>query len=179
MTIIAIVDKTSPSGKIRIEEFRDAASEAAAVTAFVDEYSPPLAEDDYLGFDPTWAVYQVVPAGSYWAYDFDTPGVVSVVSTVNPNVKVITGTSYTVTDADNELMLVFTAGTAVAVTVNNGLSPMLFCLMVQQGAGQLTLSGTATIRSADDALKTRTQDSVASLAACGGDVLTFGGDIVL
>lgn len=76
--LVAIVNQTSPSGQVPIEEVRVAASEAAAVTAFVNDYTPPLVEADYLGFDTGWSVWQDPGAGKVWAYDFGAPGLVAV-----------------------------------------------------------------------------------------------------
>lgn len=64
------------AGAVLREEFREAVSPAAALAAFVGEYSPPKNPLLYFavdsGFDPK------VPKntdGYSWAWDFDDPGV--------------------------------------------------------------------------------------------------------
>jgi hypothetical protein len=74
--IVAIVKQTDPSGQVPVEEFRSAANGAAAVTAFVNEYSPPLNESDYLGFETADPSAPAADPGNVWAYDFDAPGLV-------------------------------------------------------------------------------------------------------
>lgn len=57
----------------------------------------------------------------------------------------ITGTSYTLSDADNNKLLPFTSASAVTVTVPSGLSN-INVVLAQMGAGIVTLSGSgATI----------------------------------
>jgi hypothetical protein len=76
--IVAIVNQTSPIGQVRVEEFREAASEAIAVANFCNEYTPPKNPLNFLGFDSGWSVYQSPAAGFFWAYDFGAPGLVQV-----------------------------------------------------------------------------------------------------
>ena len=66
------------TGKVRVEEFRIAADETAAVTAFCNEYSPPKNPADYLGYDTGWTSYQQTDPDKYWAYDFTSQGLVQV-----------------------------------------------------------------------------------------------------
>ena len=87
--------------------------------------------------------------------------------------RVVSGTTYTIVAADNGLQLIFTNGSAVTVTVPNGLvwsdlGSSQFsgfgCDLLQMGAGQVTLVGNVspavTLRGN---LKTRAQYSIASL----------------
>ena len=76
--IVAIVNQTSPVGQVRVEEFRDAASEAVAVDDFVGGYTPPKNPADYLGFDTGWSTYTPPNPGYGWYYDFGAPGLVQV-----------------------------------------------------------------------------------------------------
>lgn len=75
MSIIAIV-KTG-TGQAAVEEFREAASEGAAVDEFVGEYDPAANPDDYLGHDPNWGEVQSPGADKKWHYDHDSPGLVA------------------------------------------------------------------------------------------------------
>lgn len=74
--LVAIIDQTTPSGKVKVREVRQGVSEAAVITAFVADYTPPLTPGDWLGYDTGWGSYQYPAAGKFWAYDFDTPGLV-------------------------------------------------------------------------------------------------------
>jgi hypothetical protein len=74
--IVAVVKQTTPSGKVRVSQFRDAVDEATAVDDYVNSFNPPLTTADYLGFDSGWSSYQKANPGNYWAYDFDSPGLV-------------------------------------------------------------------------------------------------------
>jgi hypothetical protein len=76
--IVAIVNQTAPVGEMRVEEFRTASSEAAAVDDFVNGYKPPHNPADYLGYDTGWSDFQKPTAGFFWAYDFGSPGLVQV-----------------------------------------------------------------------------------------------------
>ncbi len=58
------------AGIVPLEEFRIAATPAAAVTTFCSEYDPPLSEGDYLGIDTGWASVQTPADGYVWAWDF-------------------------------------------------------------------------------------------------------------
>lgn len=76
MNVFAIVNQTSPSGQVPIEEFRAATDAAAAVTAFAA--APPQSEEDFLAHDTGQETAPVAGAGMVWAYDFDIPGLVQV-----------------------------------------------------------------------------------------------------
>ena len=64
------------AGIVPLEEFRIAATPAAAVTTFCAEYTPPLSEGDYLGIDTGWASVQAPADGYVWAWDFGTSALV-------------------------------------------------------------------------------------------------------
>lgn len=82
--IVAIVNQTVPSGVRGVEEFRIAASTAAAVSAFVNEYSPPLNAADYLGVDTGWAQLQFPAPGAVWAWDFGSSELVEYLPAIDP-----------------------------------------------------------------------------------------------
>ena len=67
-------------GIVPLEEFRIAATPAAAVTTFCGEYTPPLSEGDYLGIDTGWASVQRPADGYVWAWDFDLSLLVQVLA---------------------------------------------------------------------------------------------------
>jgi len=76
--IVAIIPQGT--GKIRVEEFREAVDEATAVAAFCAEYTPPKTPADYLGYNTGWVSYQSPGKKKFWAYDFSSPGLVEVAS---------------------------------------------------------------------------------------------------
>ena len=73
-------------------------------------------------------------------------------------VKTITGTTYTLTPADNGYALYCTSATAVTITTASGLGAAFSCMVVQGGAGQITA----------------TQGAGTTVAAYGGFVKTAG-----
>ena len=76
--LVGIINQTAPSGKIKVRQFRNGASTAAAVQSFVDDH-PGEVVGDWLGYDTTtlWpSGYEAPAAGNQWSYDFDTPGLV-------------------------------------------------------------------------------------------------------
>lgn len=73
-------------------------------------------------------------------------------------VKTITGTTYTLTMADNGYALYCTSATAVTITTASGLGAAFSCMVVQGGAGQITA----------------TQGAGTTVAAYGGFVKTAG-----
>ena len=54
-------------------------------------------------------------------------------------VKTISGTSYTLTVADNGFLLYCTSDSAVTITTASGLGAAFSCMIVQGGAGQITI----------------------------------------
>ena len=78
--IVAIVKASPSTGQVAIEELRVAASVAAAVSAFVAEYSPPLSAGDYLGHDTGWSSVPQPALHKRHGYDHDSPGMVEVSS---------------------------------------------------------------------------------------------------
>ncbi len=83
-----------------------------------------------------------------------TQGEKDAVDAVNPRVRVISDTDYTVLPSDNDCRLYFTAATAVTVTIDTGLGKNFSALWRQVGAGLVTfVEGTATIENVDDQFK--------------------------
>lgn len=64
--IVAIVDKTTPTGVVHVHEFRVAEDEAAALASF-----NPANPEDWAAVDSGWSVYQPPGPHKRWAYDFD------------------------------------------------------------------------------------------------------------
>lgn len=91
----------------------------------------------------------------------------------------ITGTTYTLSEADRSKILVFTNASAVTLTVPSGLSGVFDAMIVQSGAGQITVSAGAgvTINAALSATKTAYQYAVATLLPIGVDTFILSGEV--
>ena len=74
--IVAIVKLGSGTGQVPIEEFRDVASTAAALTAFVTDYKTPLNEADYIAHDTGLTKVSRPADGKQWGYDHDASSMV-------------------------------------------------------------------------------------------------------
>jgi hypothetical protein len=89
-----------------------------------------------------------------------------------------TGTSYTVQSSDVGKLITLTNGSAISLTVNTGLglSAGQRIDLFQNGAGQVTVGGTATIRYTPT-LKLRAQYSAATLICLATDTFALVGDL--
>ena len=72
--LVAIIKKGT--GKVPIEEFRKAKTTADALTAFVNAYTVPLNEADYIAHDTGLAEVSKASPGNQWGYDYDTSSLV-------------------------------------------------------------------------------------------------------
>ena len=87
-------------------------------------------------------------------------------------------TSRTLTSNDMNRTIRCTSGSATSVVLNASVGVVgAFLMIVQSGAGQVTVSGSATINSAKG-LKTRTQHSVIGLLCLAADTWVLYGDSV-
>ena len=77
--IIAIINQSTPTGRVKIEEFRRANTVRAAVAAFCGEYKPKKKTSEYLGYAMKDGATLKPGEGRVWFYDFDasTPGLVA------------------------------------------------------------------------------------------------------
>jgi hypothetical protein len=84
----------------------------------------------------------------------------------------------TLTSNDMNTTIRCTSGSATSVVLNTGVGVVgAFLLIVQSGAGQVTVSGTATINGAKG-LKTRTQHSVIGLLCLAANTWVVYGDAI-
>ena len=60
------------TGTAPVYQFREGADEAAAMTAFVNSYSPPKNPANWIAFDTGWTSPQKAATGKEWACDRDT-----------------------------------------------------------------------------------------------------------
>lgn len=89
-----------------------------------------------------------------------------------------TGTSYTLLTSDNGGVVTCSNASAITVTVPSGLGAGFNCLIVQLGAGQVTISGSgATINQRQSYTKTAGQYATATLLAHAANTFVMGGDL--
>lgn len=102
-------------------------------------------------------------------------------STPDPSatVEAVSGTSYELSSADNGKVLNFTSGSAVTVSVPDGLGAGFNVALVQSGAGVVTLDifGGVTVNSIGGAVAISDRYGVASLVAVAADSFIFSGAI--
>ena len=99
-----------------------------------------------------------------------------------PAINSTAATAYTLTLANNNNTVQFTAATAVAVTIPTNATAAFpigsQILLLQYGAGQLTVGGAGvTIRASGGKLKSAVQYSLLTLLKIGTDEWVLGGDI--
>ena len=78
-------------------------------------------------------------------------------------------------------MIVCSSGSAISISVSSGASlPAGFnCMIVQNGAGQVTFSASGTTLNARNGLKTAGQYAMMTLVHLGSNVFVVSGDTTL
>jgi len=88
-------------------------------------------------------------------------------------------TSYTFTDADHGKIIELNNAGAIALTLNTGLRSDFAVTYVQKGAGQVTISGTATLNNIDGFLVTEGQHTpISVIPSTTADNYTIAGRLV-
>jgi hypothetical protein len=87
-----------------------------------------------------------------------------------------TGTTYTLTSADNGKVVTLNNASAITLTINTGLGDGFNCLIVQKGIGQITIAGTATKINRQGHTKTAGQYAVVSIVHIGSEQVIIAGD---
>jgi len=98
-------------------------------------------------------------------------------TTTAANINAQTGTSYALVAADNGKTVTMNNAAASSLTVPTGLPAGFGCTVVQLGVGQVTISGTATLRNRNG-LKLAGQYAASGLIYVTTDTYTVGGDTV-
>lgn len=89
-----------------------------------------------------------------------------------------TGTSYTLVAADNGAVVTLNNGSAITLTVPAGLGVGFNCLLVQLGAGTVTITASGTtVNSRGALLALNGQYAVASLVAYVANTFVAAGDL--
>lgn len=89
-----------------------------------------------------------------------------------------TGTTYTLQSSDNGKVVVLTNASAIALTVADALPAGFHCVIIQGGAGQVTVSGQSTmnIRNRQSHTKLAGQYAMGSLFIIASNECILGGD---
>jgi len=87
-----------------------------------------------------------------------------------------TGTTYTLTSSDNGKVVTLNNSSPITLTINTGLGDGFNCLIVQKGAGQITMAGNATRINRQSHTKTAGQYAVVSIVNIGSETIIVAGD---
>jgi hypothetical protein len=107
------------------------------------------------------------------------PGVLADTYQLNtPGISTISTSSYTLNNNDNGIIVVFTSGSAVTLTIPAGLTERFTCSIVQYGAGQVTVAAGAgvTLQLRGSTNKTGGQYAIASLLSVVANEYILAGD---
>jgi len=102
-------------------------------------------------------------------------------TSIDPDISVNaqTGTTYTLVAADNGKTVTLSNASAITLTVPSGLGIGFNCLLVQIGAGQVTVSAGAgaTVNSRGSMTKLNGQYAAGSLVAYAANTFVLAGDL--
>ena len=89
-----------------------------------------------------------------------------------------TGTTYTLDTGDNGKVVTLNNGSAITVTIDTGLGNGFNCLLVQKGAGQVTIQAGSGVTVANRSTETKTagQYAVVSVINIGSETYILSGD---
>lgn len=94
------------------------------------------------------------------------------------NVNAQSGTSYTLVNGDNGKTVTLNNASAITLTVPSGLTAGFNCLLVQLGAGQVTITASSTtLNSYGGALKMAGQYAQAMIAYTASNTYSVGGNL--
>lgn len=93
------------------------------------------------------------------------------------SVNAQTGTSYTLVAGDNGITVTMNNASASTLTVPSGLAAGFSCVVVQLGAGQVTISPSSTTLRAKNGLKLSGQYAQAGLFYIASNTYSVGGDL--
>lgn len=96
-----------------------------------------------------------------------------------PQSRTASGTTDTISSADNGYVIYYTNASAVTVTVNNTLAVGFTCTIVQSGAGQVTVSAGSgmTRRQRQSYTKTAGQYAIGNVHCHASGEFIFQGDL--
>ena len=100
------------------------------------------------------------------------------ISGFDANLNDQTGTTYTLTSSDNGKVVTLNNANAITLTIAASLGDGFNCLIVQKGAGQVTLSAASGVTVANRSSETKTagQYATVSVINIGSDTYILSGD---
>ena len=97
---------------------------------------------------------------------------------INANLNNQTGTAYTLLSSDNGKVITLDNTAAISLTVPTGLAEGFNCMIVQKGAGLVTISGAGvTVTNRSGGTMTGGQNAIVSLIALSATYFISGGDM--
>ena len=93
----------------------------------------------------------------------------------------VSGTSYTLSEANRSKIGRFTNSSAISLTVPAGLSANFDCMILQLGTGQITFNAGVgvTLRSGTSAFKTAYRYAAVSIICIGTDEFLISGEVIV
>jgi hypothetical protein len=90
-----------------------------------------------------------------------------------------TGTTYTLAQTDNGKVVTLTNASPITLTINSGLTAGFNCMIVQNGAGTVTIAAGAsvTILNRSNYNKTGGQYAVVTIVSTASNTFITGGDM--
>ena len=100
------------------------------------------------------------------------------ISGFDANLNDQTGTTYTLASSDNGKVVALNNGSAITLTVPTSLGDGFNCLIVQKGAGQVTIAaaGGVTLQNGSSQYKTYARYSIITLVNIGSELYIVSGD---
>lgn len=101
------------------------------------------------------------------------------VASVNANLNNQTGTTYTLQASDNGKVVTLNNGSAITLTVPTSLAAGFNCMIVQKGAGLVTITpdNLVTVTNRSGGTKTAGQNAIVTIISISSDYFITGGDM--
>ena len=108
-------------------------------------------------------------SGSSWIYIVPSTG--GSLSGFSASLNNQTGTTYTLSSSDNGKVVTLNNSSAITLTINTGLGDGFNCLIVQKGAGQVTITGGSgvTLINRQSQTKTAARHAVVTIVNIGSE----------
>jgi len=175
-----IGSSSGSSGSIRLKEL------AANGNNYVSFKAPDLINADTAWTLPSQdgTIGQVLATDGAGILEWRTSGTIASTDTVaaagyalNPSSVNTKTTSYTLTSLDNGKVIVMDSSSPVNLTIPSGLSVGFNCMIIQTGAGQVTLVASGTTLNSVNGLKISVQHGSVSVMSYAFNVFNISGNV--